>query len=144
MKINELLQDVFRLQIEINKLLKDSSYIDYDDFTGKYEYPKTADEFFIHSHLKDIFEELEKINSALEYLKKPIKTTGYLVKNESGRFECNNGDYYTSGSSIEFKYYDDIDECYKWIFSWVESSDGEYYIVGYRNLEMLGLEVRQR
>ncbi len=143
MKINELLQDVFRLQTEINKLLKDSSYIDYDDFTGKYEYPKTADEFLIHSELMGIFESLEKAQDKISYLKMPIKDTGCLFKNDNGRYELN-GKEYTSGSSIEFKYFDDIDECYKWGFSRVESSDGEYYIVGYRNLEMLGLEVRQR
>ncbi len=69
-----------------------------------------------------------------------IKYKGILSKNANGRYElCNH--IYTCGSEIEYKYYDEQDNKYKWAVSRVEGDEnGEYYIVGYKG-NMDGLEV---
>ncbi|WP_047152748.1 hypothetical protein [Aneurinibacillus tyrosinisolvens] len=40
--------------------------------------------------------------SRIQYLKKDIECEGLLRKNSQGRYELPNGDYFTSGNTIEF------------------------------------------
>ena len=79
----------------------------------------------------------------LNYLQRPIAGTSRLHLNTSGRYE---DDYYeyTSGSDIEFLLADNCSTpC--WVRSRVEvDDDGNYYIVGYKGLNMNGLETRIR
>lgn len=79
----------------------------------------------------------------LNYLQRPIAGTSRLHLNTSGRYE---DDYYeyTSGSGIEFLLADNCSTpC--WVHSRVEvDDDGNYYIVGYKDLDMDGLETRIR
>lgn len=79
----------------------------------------------------------------LNYLHRPIAGTNRLHLNTSGRYE---DDYYeyTSGSGIEFLLADNCSTpC--WVHSRVEvDDDGNYYIVGYKDLDMDGLETRIR
>ena len=70
----------------------------------------------------------------------------------SGRYETAKGRYYTSGSGIEFLrteevYNYDTDKWKNagiWTCSRVESRNGQYYIVGYSDVELSGLKVRVR
>lgn len=79
----------------------------------------------------------------LNYLHRPITGTSRLCLNTSGRYE---DDYYeyTSGYGIEFLLADNCSTpC--WVHSRVEvDDDGNYYIVGYKSLDMDGLETRIR
>ena len=79
----------------------------------------------------------------LNYLHRPIAGTSRLHLNTSGRYEDDFHEY-TSGSDIEFLL---VDNCSTpcWVRSRVEvDGDGKYYIVGYRGLNMDGLETRVR
>ena len=79
----------------------------------------------------------------LSYLHRPIAGTSRLRLNTSGRYEDDFNEY-TSGSVIEFLL---VDNCstHCWVHSRVEADDdGNYYIVGYKGLNMNGLETRTR
>ncbi len=143
MKITKLLQDIFCFQSSINSLLQDSSFLECDDFSYKYEMPKTADEFLYFDVLRDVFDKLADVNYDIKYLKTPVKFTGYLSKNENGRYEIDNHEF-TSGSLIEFLYFDEYDEVEKWKISRVESRNGEYYIYNFSDVDMYNLQVRVR
>lgn len=79
----------------------------------------------------------------LNYLQLPIVGASRLHLNASDRYEDDFNEY-TSGSGIEFLL---VDNCSTpcWVRSRVEGDDdGKYYIVGYRGLNMDGLETRIR
>ncbi len=79
----------------------------------------------------------------LNHLQRPIAGTSRLHLNTSGRYEDDFHEY-TSGSDIECLL---ADNCNKpcWVLSRVEvDDDGNYYIVGYKGLNMDGLETRVR
>lgn len=79
----------------------------------------------------------------LNYIHHPIAGTSRLHLNTSGRYEDDFCEY-TSGSGIEFLLTDNCSTpC--WVHSHIESDDdGNYYIVGYKRLDMEGLETRVR
>ena len=79
----------------------------------------------------------------LNYLHHPIAGTSRLHLNTSGRYEDDFCEY-TSGSGIEFLLTDNgSTPC--WVHSRIESDDeANYYIVGYKWLDMEGLETRVR
>jgi hypothetical protein len=79
----------------------------------------------------------------LNCLHRPIAGTSRLHLNTSGRYEDDFNEY-TSGSGIEFLL---ADNCGKscWVRSRVEADDdGNYYIVGHKDLDMNDLETRIR
>lgn len=79
----------------------------------------------------------------LNYLHRPIAGTSRLHLNTNGRYEDDFCEY-TSGSGIEFLLADNCSTPY-WVHSHIESDDnGNYYIVGYKWLDMEGLETRVR
>lgn len=79
----------------------------------------------------------------LNYLHHPIAGTSRLHLNTSGRYEDDFCEY-ASGSGIEFLLTDNgSTPC--WVHSRIESDDeANYYIVGYKWLDMEGLETRVR
>lgn len=79
----------------------------------------------------------------LSYLHRPIAGTSRLHLNTNGRYEDDFCEY-TSGSGIEFLLTDNCSTpC--WVHSRIESDDeANYYIVGYKWLDMEGLETRVR
>lgn len=79
----------------------------------------------------------------LNYLHRPIAGTSRLRLNTSGRYEDDFYEY-TSGSGVEFLLTDNCSTpC--WVHSRIESDDeANYYIVGYKWLNMEGLETRVR
>ena len=80
----------------------------------------------------------------LEYINKPIIEDSILHLNESGRFETEDGFYYTSGSLIEFLADDGRHNTPYWTVSRVESTTDAYYIIGHRNTVLDGLRIRRR
>lgn len=79
----------------------------------------------------------------LNYLHRPIAGTSRLHLNTNGRYEDDFNEY-TSGSDIEFLLVENCSTPY-WVHSRIESDDnGNYYIVGYKWLDIEGLETRVR
>lgn len=146
--------EMAKLKRQIETVLYISGYPNFDDLSGLDDYRqiKTADERQQIEEYRNILYKLDEVQSDLAYYDKPVKEVSTLHMNASGRYETDKGHYYTSGSGIEFMR---IEEIYNydtdkwknagiWTCSRVESRNGEYYIVGYSDVELSGLKVRVR
>lgn len=61
-----------------------------------------------------------------------------LAKNGQGRYGFSNGDYFTTGDAIEFKY-----DYKHWIKTTVHHNLKDYYLVGFPDIKMEGLIARK-
>lgn len=149
-----LSDELEKIKIQIEKVLSISGYSNDDDLSALEDFKqiKTADQRQQLEEYRDILHKLDDIQYKLTYLEKPIREVSRIYTNESGRYETDRGYYYTSGSGIEFLRTEEVynydtdtwESAEIWTTSRVESKDGQYYIVGYPNLEMSGLKVRIR
>ncbi len=152
--LKALSDEMAKLKKQLETVLYISGYRDYDDLSGLDDYKKikTADQRQQLEEYRNILYKLDEVQSDLAYFEKPIREVSRIYTNESGRYETAKGHYYTSGSGIEFLrneevYNYDTDKWESagiWTCSRVESRNGEYYIVGYPDVELSGLKVRVR
>lgn len=143
MEIQMALKKSKELADEVKYLFKDTNYKQYNDLSGlKYEEGNVEDEF-IRTQLVAAYEHLEMAKYKIDYINRNIVETGKLKLNSLGKYELNEHEY-SSGSLIEFLFYDDFLERDCWVISRIESTDRHYYIVGFRNLQLEGLLVRRR
>ena len=153
--------DLKALSIEMGNLKKQiatvisiSQYRECDDLSGldDYQQIKTADQRQQLEEYRNILYKLDEVQNALAYFEKPIREVSRIYRNETGRYETDKGHYYTSGSGIEFLRTEEVynydtdtwENAEIWTCGSIESKDGEYYIVGYPDLELSGLTVRVR
>lgn len=134
-KVNDLLYEV---QNKISRLeARFGNLVTYDDLEFDYD---NVEEKFEAKIIGEVLKKLDAVNRQLKYLDKEVTINGYLVKNSDGRWEIEGSyHYYTSGSPIEFFYTEENE----WCISRVEYHE-DYYIVGYKDLNMYGLQVRVR
>ncbi len=129
--------------IEAKELLRRSGYsdnrtlehIDYDE--------NDPNETQRRDELMKASEALLRVTQNLDYIRRPVAGTSQLHINSSGRYEDDFYEY-TCGSGIEFLL---VKNCFtpRWVHSHVEGDDeGKYYIVGFKGLNMEGLETRVR
>ena len=146
--------EMAKLQRQIGAALSVSGYCDFDDLSGLDDFKqiRTADQRQQLEEYRNILYKLDEVQGNLAYYDKPVKEVSRLHMNASDRYETDKGHYYTSGSGIEFLrteevYNYDTDKWENagiWTCSRVESRNGEYYIVGYPDVELSGLKVRVR
>lgn len=148
---NDVLMELLNVNKGIDSLFKKTNKNQGNsnglDFLVEYE--DSADGRLLQDELTNILERLYDLQQDIIYLQMPIKENGFLRLNASERFEMINseGQYITefySGRVIEALIYDDYKECDKWVISRVESTGDKYYIYGYKNIAMDGLQVRIR
>lgn len=149
-----LSEEMEKLQKQIAAILSISQYQECDDLSclDDYRQIKTADQRQQLEEYRNILYKLEEVHRSLAYFKRPIREVSRIYRNETGRYETDRGHYYTSGSSIEFLRTEEVynydtdtwENAEIWTCSRIESQDGEYYIVGYSDLELSGLTVRVR
>ena len=152
--LTELSIEMSKLKKQIETLLRISKYREHDDLSGLGDsaQPKTADQLQQLEEYRRALDKLDEVQYRLEYLEMPIREASRIYRNETGRYETDHGHYYTSGSSIEFLRTEEVyndnsgkwEDSEIWTRSTVESKDGEYYIVGYPDIELSGLKVRVR
>lgn len=152
--LKALSDEMTKLKRQLETVLYISGYRDYDDLSGLDDYKqiKTADQRQQLEEYRNILYKLDTVQSDLAYLEKPIREVSRIYTNESGRYETDKGHYYTSGSGIEFLRTEEVynydteewENAEVWTCSRVESRNGEYYIVGYSDIDMHGLTVRVR
>lgn len=129
--------------ITAKELLSQSGYsdnrtlehIDYDE--------NDPNETQRRDELMKASEALLRVTQNLDYIRRPVAGTSQLHINSSGRYEDDFYEY-TCGSGIEFLL---VKNCFtpRWVHSHVEGDDeGKYYIVGFKGLDMEGLETRVR
>lgn len=128
---------------EVKRLLVQSGYYDNQALENIDCDRDDPDDMQCWNELANTSNLLLKAVDDMNYLHRPIAGTSRLRLNTSGRYEDDFNEY-TSGSGIEFLLADNCSTpC--WARSRVEvDDDGKYYIVGYRGLNMDGLETRTR
>ncbi len=155
MNIKELENQLQNLRYSIDSVLKKSGYKDNLDLSEVDLNNTDPQERFLKKELEYVLAKLNSAVDELEYLSKPIESTGILHKNENGRYSFidNEGLEYefSCGTGIEFLATEedidengDIVEVERWVASSVEAKDGKYYIVRWPELDMEGLTVRKR
>lgn len=152
--LKTLSEEMAKLKRQLETVLYISGYRDYDDLSGLDDYKqiKTADQRQQLEEYRNILYKLDEVQSDLAYFEKPIREVSRIYTNENGRYETDKGHYYTSGSGIEFLRTEEVynydteewENAEVWTCSRVESRNGEYYIVGYSDIDMHGLTVRVR
>lgn len=143
MKIKDLYMQLLSLNSDIKKLIKESEFDEYDDLSGVEIDNDNINERFVREQLRAVMQSLQDASGDLNYLNKDIIDEYTVHKNSGGRYEAG-GREYTCGSVIEFCYYDDFDERYRWDVSSVEHDGEDYYIVRHKNIQLEGLKVRRR
>ena len=139
MRIDNVFKKIEELGEKVNELLDITGYSKYGDLDEVDANNK--DELLLYRESSSILEQLEDIQKRIDYLKKPIKYQGRLLKNREGRYEIDKcGHYYTSGDNIEAY----IEEDEEWTITRVEYKNNDYYLVGYKEVDMNNLLVRVR
>lgn len=147
--------EMAKLKKQIETVLSISDYRNYEDLSGLSDYKniKSADDRQMLEEYRNILYKLDEIQTDLAYFEKPVKEVSRIYRNKIGRYETDGGYYYTSGSGIEFlrtiEAYNYDTDAFEYVKIWTTSSveshqGGEYYIVGYSDVELSGLKVRVR
>ncbi|MBD5402961.1 DUF5348 domain-containing protein [bacterium] len=149
-----LSEEMEKLQKQIDNLFYISDYQEYDDLSGLSDYMQinTPDQRQLLEEYRNILYRLEDIKETFHFLARPILEVGTLHINSQGRYETDSGYYYTSGTRIEFLRTDEVynhdtdkwESIKTWTASRVESEGGNYFIVGYPDLDMSRITVRVR
>jgi len=152
--ISDICNELFEIKARFSSVLQQSKYTEYDDLSGldiNYEDPE---ELLLVDELRGVLEKIERIHSDLSYLQRSVKYTGQLHKNFQGRYELDNGHYFTSGSCIEvllcdetYQTYDENDNTVShpyWTVTSIEHDQTDYYLVGHKNVKLEGLTARIR
>lgn len=151
-ELKELTEELTKLQKQIQSVLRLSNYRKYDDLSDV-GYSKTPDNLLLVDEYRGILDKLSAVEYDLDYLNKPVAFEDILILRPDGRYGCrNHTQYYTSGTPIEFLYYDDIfcsssgkfETLPMWRCSRIEHNGADYYIVSYKDVDLNNLKVRVR
>lgn len=142
--LKELLERSQKLNTEIKRLLKESTYLEYDDLSELDIDYKDAEQLLLQEQLWKVMQELEDVSDRLDYLALPIKEVSRLHKNSDGRYETKGGHYYTSGCRVEALVSDSFRTVPYWVRTSIEHDGNDYFLVGYREVDLEGLKVRLR
>lgn len=111
---------------------------------------QSLDERFLFQQYRGLTEKLDDIYRKLEYLSKDVISEGPIFHNSAGRYEMLNGEYFTSGSTIELLVKDededeDEDEGTYWILTTIEHNGDDYYAKALgRDTSINGMTARLR
>lgn len=142
--LRELLERSQKLNIDIKRLLKESTYLEYDDLSRLDINYKDAEQLLLQEQLWKVMQELEDVSDRLDYLALPIKEVSRLHKNSDGRYETESGKYFTSGCRVEALVSDGYREVPYWVRTSIEHDGKDYFLAGYQKVELEGLKVRLR
>ena len=150
--LKELQEEMQKLSSQIATVLSVSKYRDYDDLSGIEYSTNNPDDLLLIDEYKSILYKLSDVQYDLEYLNKSILFEDTLILRPDGRYGTrNNKTYYTSGSGREFFNNEQVlgadgylTDKPAWRTSTVEHNGTDYYIVGYKDVDLNGLKVRVR
>lgn len=149
MTIQELNEDLNKLNRQIRDLLRRSGYEENLDLfvSDVQDGTLSPDQYMLVDEFRRTFSHLESASAILDYLEKPLQKGEYVLRYNAAtdRYECD-GHVFTSGNGIEFLYYDDYEEVYKWVIDRIEYDweKGGYCIYNYPSVQLDGLKVRFR
>lgn len=144
-KPNEVIIELKSISERINKIAKAIGYLEYGDLSDLDIDRTNARDIYLEREIQVIIDALGDIQGNIDYLALPVKYESELFRNADGRYETELGDYYTSGSIIEYMSYDDRQHEYPfWRKSRMEHNGQDYYLPAEPNLNLKGLKVRVR
>lgn len=143
--VQELDEMLRKLGVGIKEVVKATKYDEYEDWSCIKDYDNITDpdQLQLLDEYRTALHHLCDIHYTLQYQQREIIGEGILSKNSRGYFEDKHREYHC-GHIIEFYFYDDWDEKWKWRTSRVEHNGERYYIVGNPKIELNGLRVRHR
>ncbi len=101
-KPNEVSIEFKAISEGINKIAKSVGFLEYGDLSDLDIDRTLATDIYLEREIEVIIDALGDIQGKINYLALPVKYEGELYRNADGRYETNQGDYYTSGSIIEY------------------------------------------
>lgn len=143
--VKELDTMLRKLGIGIKEIVEVTEYDRYEDWSCIKDFDKITDpdELQLLDEYQTVMRHLCDIYYTLLYQQREIIGEGVLSFNAQGYYEDKYHEYHC-GDGIEYYFYDDWDEKYKWRTSRIEHNGNRYYIVGNPNIELSGLRVRHR
>ncbi len=143
--VKELDTMLRKLGIGIKEMVEVTEYDRYEDWSCIKDFDKITDpdELQLLDEYQTVMRHLCDIYYTLLYQQREIIGEGVLSFNAQGYYEDKYHEYHC-GDSIEYYFYDDWDEKYKWRTSRIEHNGNRYYIVGNPNVVLSGLRVRHR
>ncbi len=152
--LKALQDEMENLKKQIETVISVSGFREYEDLSGLDDIKKinTADQRQQIEEYRNILFKLDDVQRSLAYYERPIREVSKLHCNGDGRYETDEGYYYTCGSGIEFLRTEEVynsdletwEDAEIWTTSSIEAENGKYYIVGYPKIELSGLTVRIR
>ena len=143
--VTELDTMLRKLGIGIKEMVEVTEYDRYEDWSCIKDFDKITDpnELQFLDEYQTVMRHLCDIYYTLLYQQREIVGEGVLSFNAQGYYEDKYHEYHC-GDGIEYYFYDDWDEKYKWRTSRIEHNGNRYYIVGNPNIELNGLRIRHR
>lgn len=132
------------LKSRIDEIFSVTDYDEHADLRGLHADHKDGDQMFQLREIRKIMRKLADISGCIEYLFRPVQETSTLRKDENGEYRTEKGYCYRSGSLIEALLQEDPHEAPCWVQTKVEHDGEGYYLMGYEDIPMEGLEVRVR
>lgn len=142
--LNMALVQMKGLKFRIDDILSVTTYDEHADLRGLHVDHKDSEQMFQLREMRKIMRKLADIGGSIEYLFRPVRETGTLHKDENGEYRTEKGYCYRSGSLIEALLQEDSHEAPCWVQTKVEHDGEDYYLMGYGDIPMEGLEVRVR
>lgn len=143
--IQELDEMLRKLGKGISEVVKATKYDEYEDWSCIKDYDGITDpdQLQLLDEYQTVLRQLCDIHYTLQYQQREIIGEGVLSLNSRDYFEDEFQEYHC-GHTIEFYFYDDWDEKWKWRTSRVEHNGERYYIIGNPKIDLNGLRVRHR
>ena len=144
--LKELQEEMKKLFLQIDTVLSVSNYRDYDDLSNIEYSTNNADDLLLLDKYRSILYKLSDLQYEL------VLFEDIIIRRPDGRFGTrNNKTYYTCGNCIEFLINVEVlgDDGYftvlpAWRISTIEHDGKDYFIAGYKDVDLNGLKVRLR
>lgn len=142
--LQTIFEEATKLNREIERILKSSTYIDYGDLSGLDIDTSDGEQIFLRDQMYHIMDKLADVQSQIEYLNLPIGKITRLHRNGYGQYETSEGDCLHCGFPLEALISDEYRRVPYWARTRIEHNGTDYYLVGHKNTSLDGLTVRMR
>lgn len=148
MTTQNLFERLFLIGQEILRLLKDTGFDLYDGLWENVRpLPDPCEDAFLRGKAEELIRQLWEVSDELDYLKKPTHGKHTLTQMPGGRYgyldEGGTVCTFTCGERLEALIRDRFGNS-SWAASRMEHDGDDYYLVGFHEIPLAGLTVRER
>lgn len=144
MELKELINKLNGLVPEIQSILDDVKYEENYN-TEALDKFRTEDSILVDPEISKILYSLCNAKDKINYLNKPIKGVGKLIKIGDMKYKSDiSGTEYTIGSVLEAFVYDDVLERNTWKQVKIDFNGNSCCFVGFDNLDLEKIKIRER